>query len=74
MSRLLLVLAAGVVASTLGARVAEGQTFKVAKYNIGGEGGTDYVTAEAGTTIAYPDESCRLILLFKNRSTARSRR
>jgi DNA-binding beta-propeller fold protein YncE len=25
------------------------QVFKVAKYNIGGEGGTDYVTAEAGT-------------------------
>ena len=49
MSRLLLVLATGAVASTLGARVAEGQTFKVAKYNIGGEGGTDYVTAEPGT-------------------------
>jgi DNA-binding beta-propeller fold protein YncE len=25
------------------------QAFKVAKYNIGGEGGTDYVTAEPGT-------------------------
>ncbi len=25
------------------------QTFKVQKYNIGGEGGTDYVTAEPGT-------------------------
>ena len=35
----------------LGAAVhtAGAQTFKVAKYNIGGEGGTDYVTAEAGT-------------------------
>ena len=29
--------------------VAGAQTFKVEKYNIGGEGGTDYVTAEAGT-------------------------
>jgi len=29
--------------------VAQAQTFKVAKYNIGGDGGTDYVTAEAGT-------------------------
>ena len=48
MSRLL-VLAAGVVASTVGPRVAQGQNFKVAKYNIGGEGGTDYVTAEPGT-------------------------
>ena len=49
MSRPLLVLAAAAVASTLGPRVAEGQNFKVAKYNIGGEGGTDYVTAEPGT-------------------------
>lgn len=29
--------------------IAAAQTFKVEKYNIGGEGGTDYVTAEAGT-------------------------
>lgn len=28
---------------------ARAQTFKVAKYNIGGEGGTDYLTAEAGS-------------------------
>jgi hypothetical protein len=41
MSRLFLVLAAGAVASTLGAPVAQAQNFKVAKYNIGGEGGTD---------------------------------
>ena len=26
-----------------------GQTFKVAKYSIGGDGGTDYLTAEPGT-------------------------
>src|SRR5580765_8151224 len=49
MSRLFLVLAAGAVVSTLGAPVAQAQNFKVAKYNIGGEGGTDYVTAEPGT-------------------------
>jgi ribosomal protein L24E len=29
--------------------VAMAQTFKVEKYNIGGEGGTDYIVAEAGT-------------------------
>jgi WD40 repeat protein len=29
--------------------LAAAQTFKVAKYNIGGDGGTDYVTAEPGT-------------------------
>ncbi len=28
---------------------AQAQSFKVAKYNIGGEGGTDYLTAEPGT-------------------------
>ncbi len=33
----------------LTASSASAQTFSVAKYNIGGDGGTDYVTAEAGT-------------------------
>src|SRR5512133_2538601 len=49
MSRLLLLLAACIVASALDASVAPAQTFKVAKFNIGGEGGTDYLTAEPGT-------------------------
>jgi outer membrane protein assembly factor BamB len=30
-------------------RASQAQTFKVEKWNIGGEGGTDYLTAEAGT-------------------------
>jgi DNA-binding beta-propeller fold protein YncE len=30
-------------------RIAPAQTFTVAKYNIGGDGGTDYLTAESGT-------------------------
>jgi DNA-binding beta-propeller fold protein YncE len=30
-------------------RVAPAQTFKVARFNIGGDGGTDYLTAEPGT-------------------------
>src|SRR5690348_8914014 len=30
-------------------RLAPAQTFKVAKFNIGGDGGTDYLTAEPGT-------------------------
>jgi DNA-binding beta-propeller fold protein YncE len=30
-------------------RVVPAQTFKVAKFNIGGDGGTDYLTAEPGT-------------------------
>ena len=49
MSRLLPLLAACIVASALDVSVAPAQTFKVAKFNIGGEGGTDYLTAEPGT-------------------------
>jgi len=41
---------AALVAITVALPVVSGaQTFKVEKYNIGGEGGTDYVTAEPGT-------------------------
>jgi DNA-binding beta-propeller fold protein YncE len=36
------------LATTLPA-LASAQSFKVAKYNIGGDGGTDYVTVEPGT-------------------------
>lgn len=36
-------------ASLTVATVAGAQTFKVQKYSIGGEGGHDYITAEAGT-------------------------
>ena len=46
MTRLLTVVA-GI--ALLGPAVSQAQNFKVAKYNIGGDGGTDYVTAEAGT-------------------------
>lgn len=35
--------------ATVSGGVVRGQAFKVEKYNIGGEGGTDYVTAEPGT-------------------------
>lgn len=35
--------------ATVSGGVVSGQAFKVEKYNIGGEGGTDYVTAEPGT-------------------------
>ena len=38
-----------VAAALASASVAQGQTFKVEKFNIGGEGGHDYSTAEAGT-------------------------
>src|SRR3954470_14047762 len=38
-----------VAAVLLTPTIAFAQNFKVTKYNIGGEGGTDYVTAEPGT-------------------------
>jgi hypothetical protein len=41
-----LLLAAGALAAPGAARA---QSFKVAKFNIGGDGGTDYLTAEPGT-------------------------
>jgi DNA-binding beta-propeller fold protein YncE len=36
-------------ASLAASHVTSAQTFKVARYSIGGDGGTDYVTAEPGT-------------------------
>jgi len=49
MNRLLSLLAVSIVASALDASVARAQSFKVTRFEIGGEGGTDYVTAEPGT-------------------------
>src|SRR3954470_18090979 len=43
------VVASAMLALGVAVHTADAQTFKVAKYNIKGEGGTDYVTAEAGT-------------------------
>src|SRR6476646_3413165 len=49
MNRLLSLLAACTVASALDVSVAPAQSFKVTRFEIGGEGGTDYVNAEPGT-------------------------
>ena len=37
------------IAAIVTSNVGNAQTFKVQKYNIGGDGGTDYLTAEPGT-------------------------
>jgi DNA-binding beta-propeller fold protein YncE len=37
------------IAAVVTSNVGNAQTFKVQKYNIGGDGGTDYLTAEPGT-------------------------
>src|SRR2546422_11189313 len=42
-------LALAIVAMAGLAIVAEAQTFKVQRFSIGGDGGTDYLTAEPGT-------------------------
>src|SRR5579864_308574 len=49
MSKLAVTLRAGLIALALAPRLAHAQTFVVHKYNIGGDGGTDYLTAEPGT-------------------------
>src|SRR5258707_8815999 len=41
--------AVAVLALSMPAQNAAAQTFSVKKYDIGGEGGTDYLTAEAGS-------------------------
>jgi hypothetical protein len=42
------------------------QTFKVEKYNIGGEGGTDYVTAEPGTGRVFVSRGTHVMVVDGN--------
>ncbi len=39
------------------------QTFKVQKYSIGGDGGTDYVTAEPGTGRVFVSRSTHVMVI-----------
>ena len=39
------------------------QTFKVAKYSIGGDGGTDYLTAEPGTSRVFVSRSTHVMVI-----------
>src|SRR6266853_4366540 len=39
------------------------QTFKVAKYSIGGDGGTDYLTAEPGTGRVFVSRSSHVMVI-----------
>ena len=43
--------------------VAWSQDFKVAKYDIGGEGGTDYVTAEPGSRRVFVSRSTHVMVV-----------
>jgi WD40 repeat protein len=51
------------VAAVVAAPVAAAQTFNVAKYNIGGDGGTDYVTAEPGTGRVFVSRSMHVMVV-----------
>jgi hypothetical protein len=42
---------------------ASAQSFTVAKYNIGGDGGTDYVTAEPGTGRVFVSRSTHVMVV-----------
>jgi len=44
-------------------RVSSAQTFKVAKYSIGGDGGTDYLTAEPGTGRVFVSRSTHVMVI-----------
>jgi DNA-binding beta-propeller fold protein YncE len=52
-----------VAASAAGATPALAQTFKVAKYDIHGEGGTDYVTAEPGSRRVFVSRSTHVMVI-----------
>jgi DNA-binding beta-propeller fold protein YncE len=57
---------AGTVVLTVGvaaATVCVAQTFMVDKWNIGGEGGTDYLTAEAGTGRVFISRETRVMVI-----------
>jgi DNA-binding beta-propeller fold protein YncE len=45
------------------ASVAHAQTFKVAKYSIGGDGGTDYLTAEPGTGRVFVSRATHVMVI-----------
>src|SRR5467141_3775974 len=43
--------------------VSQAQSFKVAKYSIGGDGGTDYLTAESGTGRVFVSRSTHVMVI-----------
>jgi DNA-binding beta-propeller fold protein YncE len=62
MTRSHLLLAAGLIAAALPAR-APAQTFTVAKFSIGGDGGTDYLTAEPGTNRVFVSRQTHVMVI-----------
>ena len=63
MTRFAIAIPALLLGATLSAAdVGNAQTFKVQKYNIGGDGGTDYVTAEPGTGRVFVSRSTHVMV------------
>jgi hypothetical protein len=64
-------LAAVAVMLTLagGSTCLQGQTFSVQKYSIGGDGGTDYLTAEPGTGRVFVSRGSHVMVLDGNKGT-----
>jgi len=58
-----------VAAAMLCAGAASAQTFKVQKYNIGGDGGTDYVTAEPGTGRVFVSRATHVMVVDGTKGT-----
>ena len=56
-------LALTAILSMLAACVAGAQGYHVAKYNIGGDGGTDYLTAEPGTGRVFVSRSTHVMVI-----------
>src|SRR5229473_8714934 len=64
MHRLSIVVAALLITALLAWPAASpAQTFKVQKYSIGGDGGTDYLTAEPGTTRVFVSRGTHVMVL-----------
>src|SRR2546428_9401877 len=64
MRRPTLVVAAWVLVPALAwPRAGAAQTFKTAKFSIGGDGGTDYLTAEPGTGRGFVSRSTHVIVV-----------
>jgi hypothetical protein len=56
-------LAVAILAIVSLANIADAQTFKVQKFNIGGDGGTDYLTAEPGTGRVFVSRGSHVMVL-----------
>src|SRR3989441_7725990 len=52
-----------VAAAVASPRVAHTQAFKVARFNIGGDGGTDYLTAEPGTGRVFVSRATHVMVI-----------